>query len=318
MHEFSYSVYISNGREYFESPLLPCGKQDFPLLDSLLELLYLDSTKIEPAFHQLGRILEQLYSSRNERYAKEILEVLKQVSDEHIYFKILLTEWEQRLTDAKRNQYADAIETLPKRLLTHIPSNIDTIQRQIKTLFGKVLNADGEEKTISVMKKMSDYYKTDGEDTLHTFQFLTLETHFELAGDTFAEVLYPKTLYEIIEFFIRQAIIRDTKVRICKNCERYFVLSGHARSEYCDRPADDKGRTCRDVGAINVWTKNKADDEVFKAYRREYKRRFAWIRTNKIRPEDFYAWSELARARKAQCDNGEISLKEFQAWLRQT
>ena len=170
MHEFSYRVYISNGREYFESPLLPCGKQDFPLLDSLLELLYLDSTKIEPAFHQLGRILEQLYSSRNERHAKEILEVLKQVSDEHIYFKILLTEWEQRLADAKRNQYANAIETLPKRLLTHIPSNIDTIQRQIKVLFGKVLNADGEEKTVSVMKKMSDYYKTIGEDTLQTFK----------------------------------------------------------------------------------------------------------------------------------------------------
>lgn len=166
-------------------------------------------------------------------------------------------------------------------------------------------------------RKISDYYKTDGEDTQHTFQFSTLETHFELAGDTFAEVLYPKTIYEIIEFFIRQAIIRDTKVRICKKCECYFVLSGHARSEYCDRPADDKGRTCRDVGAINVWTKNKADDEVFKAYRREYKRRFASIRTNTIRPEDFYAWSELARARKTQCDNDEISLEEFQTWLKE-
>lgn len=317
MHKFSYRVYISNGREYFESPLLPSGKQDFPFLDSLLELLYLDSAKIELLFHQTGRALEQLYSSHDERYVKEILEALKKVSDEHIYFKILLIEWEQRIADAKKNQYADAIRTLPKRLLTHIPSNIDTIQRQIKTLFSKVLNVDGEKKAVSVMKKMSDYYKTEGEDTLHTFQFSTLGTRFELVGDTFAEVLYPKTLYEIIEFFIRQAIIRDTKVRICKNCERYFVLSGHARSEYCDRPADDKGRTCRDVGAINVWTKNKADDEVFKAYRREYKRRFAWIRTNKIRPEDFYAWSELARARKAQCDNGEISLKEFQAWLRQ-
>ncbi|MDF2609453.1 MAG: hypothetical protein K0R92_927 [Lachnospiraceae bacterium] len=32
-------------------------------------------------------------------------------------------------------------------------------------------------------------------------------------------------------------------------------------SEYCDRPIDDKGSTCKDMGAINLW--NEKRKEVF-------------------------------------------------------
>ena len=43
---------------------------------------------------------------------------------------------------------------------------------------------------------------------------------------------------------------------------------------------------------------------MFKAYRREYKRRFAWIKAGRISDGDFYAWSEQARAQKKRCDKG--------------
>ena len=33
----------------------------------------------------------------------------------------------------------------------------------------------------------------------------------------------------------------------------YFAVSGRINTEYCDRPTDDKGRTCKDMGATNVW-----------------------------------------------------------------
>ena len=64
-----------------------------------------------------------------------------------------------------------------------------------------------------------------------------------------------------------------------------------------------------------MWNQKRADDAVFKIYRREYKKRFAWIKAGRIKPEDFDTWSEQARERKTLCEAGEISLEEFGKWL---
>ena len=76
-----------------------------------------------------------------------------------------------------------------------------------------------------------------------------------------------------------------------------------------------KGRTCKEIGAIALWNKNKSEDEVFKIYRREYKKRFAWIKAGRITDEQFYAWSEQAREMKKKCDREVITLEEFKDWL---
>jgi hypothetical protein len=75
---------------------------------------------------------------------------------------------------------------------------------------------------------------------------------------------------------------------------------------------------CRDIGAFRQWTKKQSDDPVFKVYRREYKKRFAWIKAGRISDEAFYAWSERARAEKKKCDRGVITLEEFKRWLSQS
>ena len=62
--------------------------------------------------------------------------------------------------------------------------------------------------------------------------------------------------------------------------------------------------------------KKQTDDPIFKAYRKEYKKRFAWIKAGRITDEQFYAWSEQAREEKKKCDREIISLEEFQQWLR--
>ena len=50
--------------------------------------------------------------------------------------------------------------------------------------------------------------------------------------------------------------------------------------------------------------KSKSDDEAFKIYRREYKKRFAWIRAGRIRAgriteDEFYTWSKKAQGEKS-------------------
>lgn len=55
---------------------------------------------------------------------------------------------------------------------------------------------------------------------------------------------------------------------------------------------------------------------MFKAYRKEYKKRFAWIKAGRISDTDFYAWSEQAREMKKKCDQDIITLEEYVEWLK--
>ena len=55
---------------------------------------------------------------------------------------------------------------------------------------------------------------------------------------------------------------------------------------------------------------------MFQIYRREYKKRFAWIKAGRIEPDAFYAWSEQARAKKAAYEAGTVPLETFTAWLK--
>ena len=106
--------------------------------------------------------------------------------------------------------------------------------------------------------------------------------------------------------------------RISQISGAYVAVTGKASTEYCDRVCDSKGRTCREIGAINTWTQRKQGDEVFKEYRREYKKRFARINAGRLTKSAFYAWSEEARKKKEDCDNGTITPEDFSRWLKES
>lgn len=40
-------------------------------------------------------------------------------------------------------------------------------------------------------------------------------------------------------------------------------------------PSSERAAACRDIGALKQWTIRQAGNDAFKAYRKEYKRRFA-------------------------------------------
>lgn len=73
---------------------------------------------------------------------------------------------------------------------------------------------------------------------------------------------------------------------------------------YCDVTTDGKGRVCKEVGAFVQWSQSKEDDEIFKVYRREYKKRFAWTKTGRISPTTLYTRGEKAREKKRSARRG--------------
>ena len=321
MHTYIFKTYIDGGREYYEytdaADREQTIKKDFPFPESLMSLLYMDIWELEPITKRMDRALLAFYQSRDYNELQIVAAGLKELAPRHICFELLRLDWLERLDMVDSTAPGDFQDLLPHKKISHLCSSIDTMQKQIKGLIAQVLDMDGEKKPVS--EKMVAYYNTEGGDTLNTFRFQPQTMSFEVIDHkVFAEVLYPRDIYDLIDFYVRECVKREVRMRVCKNCLRYFVVTGKASTEYCGRVCDSKGRTCRETGAINTWTQRKQGDEVFKEYRREYKKRFARINAGKLTKSAFYAWSEEARRRKDDCDSSVISPEEFSRWLKES
>ena len=317
MTDYTFKTYIFNRREHFcygEDTSLT--KKDFPFPESLLKLLRLNIWQYEPLIKNMEKALLRFYQTKERQNANIILAGLGELSEAHIYFQQLRLSWQHRFERAATTEGTALIDLLPRQELTHILISIDNMQKQIQRLFQSVLDIELGKKS-SVPELMAAYYNREGTDTLNTFQFSALPLKFELVDkNTFAEVLYPNSVYNLIDYSLRKCIQQEQRMRICKNCGLYFAVNGRGTAEYCDITTDEKDRVCKEIGALKHWMKSKEDDEVFNAYRREYKKRFAWTKTGKISPAALYAWGEKAREKKAECDNGTITLEEFREWLK--
>lgn len=321
MHTYIFKTYIDGGREYYEytdaADREQTIKKDFPFPESLMSLLYMDIWELEPITKRMDKALMSFYQSRDYNELQIVAAGLKELASRHICFELLRLDWLERLKMVDSTAPGDFQDLLPHKKISHLCSSIDTMQKQIKGLIAQTLDMDGEKRSVS--EKMVVYYNAEGGDTLNTFQFQPQAMNFEVIDcKIFAEVLYPKDIYDLIDFHVRECVKREVKMRVCKNCLRYFAVTGKASTEYCGRVCDSKGRTCREMGAIHTWTQRKQGDEVFKEYRREYKKRFARINAGRLTKSAFYAWSEEARKRKEDCDSGTITPEEFSQWLKES
>ena len=321
MPDYIFKTYIDSGREYYEytdvTDREQTIKKDFPFSESLMELLYMDTQELEAITKKMDKALLAFYQSGAKDDLQVVAAGLDELASRHVYFELLRLDWLGRLDMVDSTAPGDFQDLLPHKKISHLCSSIDTMQKQIKGLITQTLDMDGEKKSVS--EKMVTYYNAEGGDTLNTFQFQPQTMNFEVIDHKiFTEVLYPRDIYDLIDFHVRECVKREVKMRVCKNCLRYFAVTGKASTEYCDRVCDSKGRTCREIGAINTWTQRKQGDEVFKEYRREYKKRFARINAGKLTKSAFYAWSEEARKKKEDCDSGVISPEEFSRWLKES
>lgn len=319
MQSYTFKTYISNRREYFcYGRGASLTKKDFPFPESLLKLLRLDIWQYESLIKNMEQALLRFYQTQDQKDADIVLAGLEELAQAHIYFQQLCLDWQYRFEQAANAEVSALIDLLPRKDLTHIPSDIDNAQKQIQRLFQNVLDIDLGKKS-PIQELMANYYNREGSDSLNTFQFSSLPMRFEpVDTHSFTEVLYPNTIYDLIDYSLRQCIQREQRMRVCKNCGLYFAVKGRGTAEYCDVTTDAKGRVCKEIGAFVHWSQSKEDDEVFKVYRREYKKRFAWTKTGKLSPAALYAWGEKAREKKAECEEGKITLEEYQTWLKRS
>lgn len=122
------------------------------------------------------------------------------------------------------------------------------------------------EKTVD--EKMTAYYLKTEQAEKDVFRFWPQKMSYELMyHQIFAEFLCPSAVYDLIDYHLRECLKRESKMRRCKNW--LFAVTGHGGTEYCNRPADERGTHLQGERRIPNVGKNKSTDEAFKVFHRK-------------------------------------------------
>lgn len=110
-------------------------------------------------------------------------------------------------------------------------------------------------------------------------------------------------------------------IKRCKNCGKYFIQKNGYNVDYCDRLYDDKGHSCKDIGASAHYKNKIQKNPIFKEYWRAYKRMYARVSNHKMSSEDFRLWTETATQKRnilaAQYESApsDLLIAEFKQFL---
>jgi len=278
-----------------------------PYLESLLSFLEMDCAEWELLIQQACEDLEKFLATNDAAYTDHMMQVLGELSEKHIYFKLLYLQWFWRKT-------RENIEPGMAEEMRQLPKQLSLYQKQAQKFVENILDIDQVDR--DVQKNVRANYAFDQPHDAELFYFKPIPVSFGPVGeDTCGSILYPNTVRDLIDFSLRDCVAKNIPVRRCRSCGRYFPIIGRITAEYCSRP-QPSGKLCRNIAPVQKWAKNSKKDLVFSEYRREYKRHFAWIKAGKISEEEFSAWAKQAKAKKHACDAEKITLDEFKAWLK--
>lgn len=311
-------MYFSGDKEIFEyDPLgmqgYPAERREFPFLESLLSFQELNYEELAPALSEICDNWEKWTSQEDRDAVTAAMVKLGKLKTQHIYFQLLYTRCYNNISVPHHDDDNRQLLTEIQEAAAQLPQ----YQKQIQRFFELVLDVDqaGREPQKQAWRS---YDHNEPKDPA-LFKFRPIPLSFEPTEENrCSPVLYSASIPDMIDYSLRTCVERNITVRRCKNCGRWFPQMVRVSAEYCERPVPRGEQVCREIGAFKQWTKKQSDDPIFKAYRKEYKKRFAWIKVGRITDEAFYAWSEKAREEKKKCDRDMISLSEFQQWLKES
>ena len=314
-------MYFSEKKEVFQFDGygvqgVPSTYRELPFLESLLSFLEMDCGELTALLRRSYENWSLLINRDDREAGVRTMQDLGDLGNRHIYLQLLYVRWFERFGRMGLNQDRGSREDEAMlEELRQLPGQLSLYQQQIQRFFDLILDVDQAGR--DPQQQAAAHYLYDAPKDPSLFSFRPIPLSFEpVEPGRCSPVLYPIHIPDMIDYSLRSCVERSITVRRCKNCGRWFPQTGRVSAEYCERPVARGEQTCRERGASKAWELRRSDDLVFKAYRREYKRRFAWIKAGRITDEQFYAWSEQAREMKKKCDRDVITLEEFQDWLK--
>ena len=198
--------------------------------ESLLSFLDFDIEQIRLAFQPLADGVRKVIAEKSREESDRVCQMFAGLTNYHPYFVLLFLDWRYRLDRAWYLGYEFPQNYLQVEYLDEMPDNLERLQRQALDLLTHIWVEDTSEK--SVDEKMTAYYLDAEQAGKDVFRFRPQKMSYELMyRQTFAEFLCPDTVYDLIDYHLRECLKREIKMRRCKNCGRLFAVTGHGGTD---------------------------------------------------------------------------------------
>lgn len=155
-----------------------------------------------------------------------------------------------------------------------------------------------------------DDWKTEMMNVFSNIGTNTMQTEFrDILQPEFCEVFHFSSLTDVIYFELLNVLKGNIVIKECENCNRYFVPAGRNDAKYC--------KPCEKIGAIKKYEKEIEKNPIKKAYRMEYKKRYARVLKGKLDNSIFFEWSEKMKSARDQALKGDLVYEKFVEMLKE-
>lgn len=128
-----------------------------------------------------------------------------------------------------------------------------------------------------------------------------------------------KSSLSLLLFDIAYSIQLGQNFTVCQNCKQIFVPEGRSDAIYCGYPApQNKGKSCREIGAQVARANKEKNDIVTKEYRRAYMRHQMMVKRHPYDKEKIQKFDSLTMGMKdwrLKLAEGTATTDEFLAWI---
>lgn len=136
-------------------------------------------------------------------------------------------------------------------------------------------------------------------------------------NDVFVLDSFQSLMYTILRGYVYNDSL---PIRKCKNCNKYFVAQKRKDELYCNNIFEDTNKTCKQIGAMKLYTQKVNDNKAITLYRNITKRKNMQVTRNpdnKELKENFESWKIQAKEKYRQYIKIEITKDEFIKWLEE-
>lgn len=176
--------------------------------------------------------------------------------------------------------------------------------------------------TLTILNEhKSAYYSVNlfssypGETEKQIYEFLSKKKN----KVTELDLILPYDISAILYKSIRSILKEEVYIKVCKNCNKYFIATNKSLN-YCSNLApNDNKKTCKEIGRRISFENSKNNDPVLSLYYQIYSRKAMMKSRNpdiEQYANDFNKFKELGKKKLNKYKNGEISSEDFKKWIQ--
>ena len=244
--------------------------------------------------------LEETYKTE-----KQMLEVMKKVYEDSKYELYEMQENFRKcvnqvynLNGEKGFEEASANSKFIANIIKH-KSDIYRYSNKIEVILDSYSSKDDDYSSVSydnIVKKLEN-------------RELSIKKHNVYTSGRLSNILYV-----ILEQIVQ---VPNLPIKQCQNCGKYFIPSSRQDEVYCEFP-DEKGKTCKEKGAIQTYKKNLESIPALLEYRRSYQKKIMIVSRNKENKElkkEFDKWKKEAQEKIKLFKQGKLEEETLYNWM---